>query len=169
MKQLDGVLKMDNTKGYAVAVLVALMCVSVLLAAYYPVLKPPAKEFTTIYLLDYQKEAANYPELLIIDQNSTFTVWVGVENHMGKSQYCEVLLKIIADPISLLPVEADVKDRYAKTIENGGAWEFLATVSINEPESYSVIFELWIYDDETGTLEFSRNYCVLDIEVVDQI
>jgi hypothetical protein len=39
-------------------------------------------------------------------------------------------------------------------------------VSINEPGSYSVIFELWIHD-ETGALKFSYNYCVLNIEVVD--
>jgi hypothetical protein len=30
-----------------------------------------------------------------------------------------------------------------------------------------VIFELWIYD-ETGTLTFSYNYCVLNVEVVNQ-
>ena len=168
MKKLGDILKMDNNKGYSVTVLIALVCVSVLLAAYYPVLKPPAKEFTTIYLLDSQKNALNYPELLIIDQNNTFTVWVGVENHIGKSQYCEVLLKVTTDPISSLPVEAEVKKRYARTIENGETWETLATVSINASGSYFVIFELWIYDDEAA-LQFSQNYCVLNIKFLDQL
>jgi hypothetical protein len=87
---------------------------------------------------------------------------------MGTRQSCEVLQKVINDPISSFPVEADAKSSYTKTIENGESWETLATVSINEPGSYSVIFELWIYD-EAGALKFSYNYCVLKIEVVDQL
>jgi len=158
---------MDNNKGYVVAVLIALVFVSVLLALYYPVLKPPARESMSIYLLDSQKEAEDYPELLIIDQNNTFTVWVGVENHMGRSQNFEVLLKVTTEPISSVPVEADEKNRYSTTIENGATWETLATVSVNETGSYSVVFELWIYD-EVGALEFSHNYCVLPVEVADQ-
>ena len=86
---------------------------------------------------------------------------------MGTRQSCEVLQKVINDPISSFPVEANVKSRYAKTIENGEIWETLATVSINELGSYSVIFELWIYDDEAGAFKFSHNYPVLKIEVVD--
>ena len=72
----------------------------------------------------------------------------------------------IGDMILSFPVETDVESSYAQNIENGESWETLATVSINEPGSYSVIFELWIYD-ETGALEFSYNYCVLPIEVVE--
>ena len=87
---------------------------------------------------------------------------------MGTRQSCEVLQKVVADTIFSFPAEADVESSYTKTIENGEKWETLATVSINELGSYSVIFELW-NQDETGALEFSHNYCVLNIEVVDQI
>ena len=86
---------------------------------------------------------------------------------MGASQSCEVLQKVIGDTIPSFPVEANAENHYAQTIENGAVWETLATVSINELGSHSVIFELWIYDD-TGALKFSHNYCVLNIEVVDQ-
>ena len=162
-------LKLINNKGYAIAITLALIVVFSLLLGYYliSILSPP-EGYSTIYLLDYpQKNAVDYPELLVINENSTFNVWVVVENHMGASQSCEVLQKVIGDTIPSFPVEANAENYYAQTIENGAIWETLATVSINELGSHSVIFELWIYDD-TGALKFSHNYCVLNIEVVDQ-
>jgi len=169
-RKLGKSLKLNDNKGYTVAVALALIFVSSLLIGYYVISRLPPEGYTTIYVLDYpQKKAIDYPELLVINENNTFKVWVGVENHMNKRQSCEVLQKVINGPISSFPVEADVESRYAKTIENGETWETLATVSINEPGNYSVIFELWIYNDKAEALQFSYNYCVLNIEVVDQI
>ena len=86
IKKLARSLNSDNNNGYKVAVLIALILVSILVASYYVLLKPPQKGYMTIYLLDSQKKAINYPELLVINQNNTFNVWVEVENHMGKSE-----------------------------------------------------------------------------------
>ena len=159
-----------SNKGYTIAVALALIFVSSLLIGYYFISRLPPEGYTIIYMLNYpQKKAADYPELLVINENNTFNVWVVVENHMGTRQSCEVLQKVINGPISSFPVEADVESSYAKTIENGETWETLATVSINEPGNYSVIFELWTYNDKAEALQFSYNYCVLNIEVVDQI
>jgi len=167
-RKLGKIPSLINNKGYTVAVAFALIVVFSLLMGYYliSVLSPP-EGYSTIYMLDYpQKKAIDYPEILIVNENNTFNVWIVVENHMRTRQSCEVLQKVIADMIPSFPVETDVESSYAQTIENGEAWETLAEVSINEPGSYSVIFELWIYD-ETGALEFSHDYCVLNIEVVD--
>ena len=161
-------LKLINNKGYAIAVALALIVVFSLLLGYYliSILSPP-EGYSTIYLLDYpQKNAVDYPELLVINENSTFNVWVVVENHMGASQSCEVLQKVIKGTIPSYPVDAEITSSYEKTMENGEIWETPAEVSINELGSYSLIFELWIYD-EAGALKFSHNYCVLKLEVVD--
>ncbi len=167
MRKLSKDLKLNDNKGYTIAVALALIVVSSLLIGYYLISRLPPEGYTTIYVLDSQKKAIDYAELLIVNENNTYNVWVVVENHMGTRQSCEVLQKVVSDPIFSFPVEADVESRYAKTIENDEVWEALATVSINEPGSYSVIFELWIYDAEVGALEFSHNYCVSKIEVVD--
>ena len=170
MSKIGRSLKLNDNKGYKIAIVLMLIVVSSLLISYYLISRLPPEGYTTIYMLDYQqKKAIDYPELLVVNENSTFNVWVVVENHMGTRQSCEVLQKVIAHTIPSFPVEADVESSYAQTIENGETWETLATVSINEPGSYSVIFELWIYDAEAGALEFSYNYCVLNIEVVDQL
>jgi uncharacterized membrane protein len=161
---------MDNNNGYAVSVLIALILVSILVASYYVLLRPPQKGYMTIYLLDYQqKKALDYPELLVINQNNTFKVWVEVENHMGKSQYSEVLLKVTNDTVPIFPFKADANATYVRTLENGETWETLSTIAINEPGNYLVIFELWVYDEKVGELQFSGNVCVLNIEVVDQV
>jgi hypothetical protein len=86
---------------------------------------------------------------------------------MATKQSCEVLQKVIGDMIPSFPVNATVESSYAQTLGSGESRETLATVSINEPGSYSVIFELWIYN-ENGALEFSHNYCVLRVDVVGQ-
>jgi len=167
-RKLGKIQSLISNKGYTIAIALALIFVSSLLIGYYFISRLPPEGYTTIYMLNYpQKEAADYPELLVVNENNTFNVWVVVENHMGTKQSCEVLQKVIADMIPSFPVEANAENSYEQTIENGETWETLATVSINEPGSYSVIFELWIYD-KTGALEFSYNYCVLNIEVVEQ-
>jgi uncharacterized membrane protein len=160
-------LKLGN-KGYKIAVALALIFVFSLLIGYYFVTRQPPEPYSTIYLLDQQKKAVDYPEILVINNNNTFSVYVVVENHMGAKQDFEVLQKVVNDTIPSFPVEAPVERSYTQTVENGEAWETLATVSINQSGSYSVIFELWIYDGSVGTFEFSHNYCVLNIEVTDQ-
>jgi uncharacterized membrane protein len=167
---LDRSLNLDKIEGYTVSVLIALILVSSVLVGYYVLARPPQKEFMTIYLLDYQqKKALNYPELLVINQNATFKVWVEVENHMGKSQLCEVLLKVINETVPIFPVEAAANANYTETLENGGTWEIPATVTINEPGNYSVVFELWTLSGEVGEFQFSGNACVLNVEVVNQV
>ncbi|UCF45054.1 MAG: DUF1616 domain-containing protein [Candidatus Bathyarchaeota archaeon] len=169
-RKLDKIQNLINNKGYTIAVALALIFVSSLFIGYYLISRLPPEGYTTIYMLNYpEKKASDYPELLIINENNTFNVWIAVENHMGTKQSCEVLQKVIADTIPSFPVEANVKSRYARAIENGETWETLATVSINEVGNYYVIFELWIYDDMAEELQFSYNYCVLPIEVADQL
>jgi uncharacterized membrane protein len=166
-RKLDEILKVSNN-GYRIAVALSLIFVFSLVIGYYFISRLPPAGYTTVYVLDYQhKKAIDYPELLVVNGNNTFDVWVDVENHMGTRQSFEVLQKVVAGSISSFPVEANAESSYTSTIENGATWETLATVSINEPGSYSVVFELWIQDD--NTFKFTYNYCVLNIEVVDQI
>jgi uncharacterized membrane protein len=168
MRKLAESLKLNGDKGYKIAVVLALIVVSSLLVGYYLISRLPPEGYTTIYSLDEQKKAIDYPELLVINENNTFNVWVGVENHMGKRQSFEVLQKVIKGTIPSYPVDAEITGSYEKTMENGDVWETPAEVSINEPGSHSVIFELWIYDENARAFKFSYNFCVLKTEVVDQ-
>jgi uncharacterized membrane protein len=170
MRKLGRSLKLNDDTGYTIAVVLALIVVSSLLMGYYLVSRLPPEGYSSIYTLDVQqKKAIDYPELLVINENNTFNVWVGVENHMGKSQSFEVLQKVIKDTVPTFPIDAEIRSRHEATVENGETWETLMSVSINEPGSYMVIFELWTRDETTTTFEFTYNYCVLKVDVVDHI
>ena len=159
-----------NNKGYKIAVAVVLIFVFSLLISYYFYVHMLSPEgYTAIYVLSYQeKKAVDYPELVVINENNTFNLWVEVENHMGAQQSCEVLQKVVNGMVPSFPVEANPEKNYTQMIDNGKTWEIPATVTISEPGSYSVIFELWIYDANVEAFKFSYNFCVLPIEVVDQ-
>jgi uncharacterized membrane protein len=168
MRKLGRSLKLNDDRGYTIAIVLMLIVVSSLLIGYYLISRLPPEGYSTIYILDSQKKAIDYPELVVINENNTFNMWVVVENHMGKRQSFEVLQKVIKGTIPSYPVDAEIASSYEKTMENGEIWETPAEVSINELGSYSVIFELWIYDDNARAFQFSYNYCVLKLEVIDQ-
>jgi uncharacterized membrane protein len=163
-------LKLNENKGSAIAIALVLILVSSMVGGYYLVthLSPP-EGYSTINLVDYpQKKAIDYPELLILNHNSTFNVYFQVENHMGSTRQCQVQLKVTNETITTLPIPVDPVSTYTETVENGQTWENLATVSINQPGNYSAVFELWLFDGNAGAFTFTYDYCVLHIEIIDQ-
>jgi len=162
-------LKLSDDKGYIVSIGLVLILVSSLVIGYYLITRLPPEGYTTIYLLDPQKKAIDYPELLVTDYNDTLNVWVKVENHMGEALQFDVRLKVINGTISALPVEIDPTNSYTKTLEKDESWEIMAKTTLNSPGNYSVAYELWICSQDTEEFEFTHNNCVLNIEVVDQI
>ena len=85
VKRIGRKIGLDDEKGYAVAIFLALIIVSAIVAGYYVVFRPQAEPYNTIYLLDANRKADDYPEVLVANQNSTFIVYVNVENHMATS------------------------------------------------------------------------------------
>ncbi|MFB3888118.1 MAG: DUF1616 domain-containing protein [Candidatus Bathyarchaeia archaeon] len=156
----------DEWHSYAVAVALALMLAVVLLGVYLVALRPVQEGYMTMYLLNSDRQATSFPEVFSAGQNNTLSVYVEVENHMEKSVDAQLLVKVAKDTIPKFPVDANAAESYAKRIEIGATWESQATVPLNEPGHYSVVFELWVPDPKTGELEFS-NYCVLNVQVQD--
>ena len=96
MKKLGGILSIKSTKNaYAVSVAIALLLASVLLVTYFVALRPVQEGYMTIYLLDSHRKAGDYPEFSVANVNSTFSVYVNVENHMGRTlNDTQVLVKV---------------------------------------------------------------------------
>jgi uncharacterized membrane protein len=166
VKKIGRKIGLNDEKGYAVAIFLALIIVSSVVIGYYVVLKPQPEGYNEIYLLDSQKKAIDYPEVLVANQNSTFNVYVNVENHMGgkDNQTYQVLVKITPN-LSGFPVEAQPIKTYEISLRDGDSWQNSASITENQVGSYSVVFELWQYKD--GTLEFTHNNCVLNIQVIN--
>ena len=157
---------LSDEKGAAVAVFVALIVVAAVVAGYYLLLAPPPEEYNVINLLDTQKQARNYPEVLVTNQNSTFTVFVNVENHMNSDQSYRVLTKVTKNLPANFPegLPVDPVNTYELNLAKGTSHQDQVTVTENELGSYSVVFELWRLD--SGEWMFTNNYCVLNIKVI---
>ena len=156
---------LNSEKGYVAAILIALVIVASIVAGYYILLKPEHEGYSTIYLLDSNNKAIDYPELAVANKNSTFNVQFVVENHMAQNESCQVLLKI-TKTTSLFPVDAPVSGTYEKSLEDGETWQDSATVSINQVGNYSVVFELWLKNQPNAPFEFSNNFSVLKLQVI---
>jgi uncharacterized membrane protein len=167
MKQLRNLNLKSDKNGYAVAVALSLLIASILLGVYYVAPRADPDGYMTIYVLDSQKKANSYPELLVAGENSTFSVYVEVENHMGNTIDFQVQLKVTSDMNPTFPVYGvEPKETFNGTIKDEGMWENIATVSsLNHAGNYMVIFELWILN-EKGVLQFSQDLCVLNVQVL---
>jgi uncharacterized membrane protein len=168
MKKISNNLPLESNKnGYALAIAIALVTASVLFGIYYVTLPPTQERYMTIYLLDYQRSSGNYPERLVNGENSTFSVYVEVENHRGINQSCQVQVKVISDMNPTFPVDTNATLTFNGTVENVASWENVATVSLNKAGDYSVVFELWI-SNQDKVIEYSGNFCLLNVQVVDK-
>jgi hypothetical protein len=157
--------KMGDDKGFVVAIVVALFIISYLLLSYFLVYRPIPEGYNTINMLDSQQKAVNYPEFAVLNQNSTFNVWLTVENHMGKPEKYEVLQKT-TPTMDSLPIAADPTNIYQKDLADGQKWESQVTVSLNQTGHCYVVFELWMFNSATNAYELNHyNLCSLSVEV----
>jgi uncharacterized membrane protein len=163
-KYLTRMAKLSDRNVYIVSVMLALAVVTALLVYSYISLRKP-NEFISMYVFDSQKKAEKYPELFIIGQNNTCQLWVIIENHMEIDISCKLQLKITNTPLSTIPVSTEANKSYETTIGKGDKWENPINITMEKPGNFHLIFELWVYDKETGKFEFSNIYIVLDVEV----
>lgn len=168
VKNIGRKIGLSDDKGYAVAIFLALIIVAALLGGYYVLFKPTPAGYSTIYILNSQNNAENYPQTLVANQNSTFTVPVTVVNNMGGTTQFEVLVKVTNDLTSVPINNTQSVATYQITLQNGKSWQKPVTITENQAGNYSVVFELWRYnsDPQVQAYQFTSNYCVLPIQVL---
>lgn len=165
LKKIGEALNTGDEKGVMVAVAVGLITIFAVVAGYYVVAHPKPEGYTTIYLLDAQGKAVDYPDTLVINQNNTFYVWV--ENHEGVTLACEVRLKIVNETGPLFPVdEGRLVSTYANTMADGEKCGIQPVVALHETGSHSIVFELWV--DDAGEFVFTGNAIVLNVEAIPE-
>lgn len=168
MKKLGRNLNIKNNQSaYTVAVAIALLLASVLLVTYYVALRPEPQRYMNIYLLDTQKKAGDYPEYVVAGVNSTFSVYVDVQNHNGTTVNFQVQVKVVSNMNPTFPVNLNPTQTLNGTVRDGETWENVTTTSLDQPGNYLVVYELWAADS-SGDLQFTGNQCVLNIQVAPQ-
>lgn len=142
-------------------ILIALVIMGALLVklAITPI---ETEQFSVIYYLDSGKKTDNIPKTVVLGENSTFSLWVGVENHEGKTRTYIVEVKIDDGNSPLNPSPLEATESFEKTLTNEERWEFPVTINIEQMGSNRVIFELSYFN---GTnLVYTGNWVNLSIE-----
>jgi uncharacterized membrane protein len=165
-KQIGRKIGINDEKGYGIAVFLALIVVIIVIAGFFvsDYINGKPQGYNTIYLLDANHKAADYAGILIANQNSTFSVYVCVENHNSITESYQVQVKITQN-LSSYPLTLIQPSQVFETgnIGSGEGWQNQSTITQNQPGEYAVVFEL--YRHSAGGLEFASNYCVLNFEV----
>ena len=166
-KRIGRKIGLDEEKGYAVAIFLALIIVSTTVIGYYVWFMPPPESYNTIYLLDPNKKAVDYPEVLVANKNSTFSIYVNVEDHMREAASYQVQVKI-ANSLTTFPVDIPPNQTIdmGRISNDGKPVEKAVTITQNVPGEYSVVFELWQQGSD-GSPTFTQNYCVLKTQVTN--
>jgi uncharacterized membrane protein len=143
----------SEEKTIILTILVALV-IMVALLVYMVFFMPAQKEpFTSMYLLDSEKQLENIPKTVVLGENSTFTLWVGVENWNDTTIEYSVQVSLDEGNSS-----AELIGCFNRTLANGENWEFQVTISIDQLGSHTVTFELLFFNeaennwDQTGIL-----------------
>jgi uncharacterized membrane protein len=149
----------SEEKTVTVTILVAIVILAGLLI--YLALTPPQQNpSTTIYVLDAEKQAENYPKTVVLGVNSTFPLWVGVENNNGTTSTFTVKIKLDDGRGNVDPSPAEPVESYEKTLADGELWEFQVTITVDQVGSNRIIFELWSSDEYLG------NWVDLSLEAI---
>jgi uncharacterized membrane protein len=153
---------MPEEKTIILTVLIALLIISALLVNL--ALQPPKEEkFSVIYYLDSEKQTDNLPKTVILGENSTFSLWVGVENHNDATMDYSVLVKIDNGTAPIGSNQTKATESFSRTLVDEETWEFPATVTINQLGHNRILFELWFLN-KNQTMEYSGIEASLSLE-----
>jgi uncharacterized membrane protein len=160
---------LNDDGGVGLPVFLALIVVIATVVGIYGYITITAQPepYNTMFLLDANQQAVNYPHVLVANQNSTFSLTVQVDNHMGQEQDYQVQTKIVKN-LLLTPngVEAPTVNTYDFTLANKASNQHTVTVTENTPGNYTVVYELWS-KNSSGNYSFTGNYCILNIQVTN--
>jgi len=153
----------SEEKTIILTVVVALVIISALLVNL--VLTPaPAEKFSTIYYLDSEKQTENLPKTVVLSENRTLSLWIGVENHNGTTIDYHVLVKYDDGKSPVDPSPVEPTESFEKTLADGETWEFPLTVTIDTLGSNRVIFELWYLNATSLDPEYTGNWVNISVE-----
>jgi uncharacterized membrane protein len=148
----------SEEKTIILTILVAL-AIMVALLVYVVFFTPAQKEpFTSLYLLDSEKQLENIPKTVVLGENSTFSLWVGVENRNDTTIEYSVQVSLDEGNSS-----AELVGCFNRTVANGETWEFPVTISIDHPGSNMVIFELLFFDETKNG--WSQTGILIDLSI----
>ena len=157
--------KFSDRNTRLISVILALAVTLTLLVYNYTLVKMN-QEHINFYVLDPYKRAENYPEVLVVGKNNTCRLWIVVENYMEQKIKGKVFLKVADRPVSTIPVPIEANVSYDVEVESGRSWENQVEIVIEKTGRFTLVFELWVFNEEARKLEF-YHFIVFPIDVIE--
>lgn len=156
----------SEEKVIVVTILVAIVIMSAVLV--YTMLTEPieSEQFSAMYILDSEKMADNYPKTVVLGTNSTFSLWVGVENQNDKTIEYSVQAKLDDGTSTGDPSTAQLVDCFNKTLTNKETWEFQVPISIDRQGNNRIIFELWFFNQTENDWSYTGTRFNFSVEAI---
>ncbi len=140
-KEADLLQETDEEKIIIVAVLSALIVVAGLLVIV-SMTPAPQQNFVSFYILNSDKRADNYPSLMILGRNNTYTFWMGAENFISRIEYVVVNVNVANGS---QPEETAFT--FERVLFNQEKWEIPLPVTFNQTGVYKITSDLGLYDE----------------------
>jgi uncharacterized membrane protein len=152
-------------KTIILTILVALVILGALLVNL--ALDTPSEEkFVAIYLLDSEKQAENFPKTVVLGENNTLALWVGVENQNDITMDYSVQVKVDDGKSPVDPSPAEPIQSFEKTLVDKEIWEFQVTITIDQLGSHRIIFELWFSDETQDDPDYTGSWVCLSLDAI---
>ena len=133
----------NNTqeKTIIVTIIIALIILSGLLVYLVFFTETEEERFSAIYFLDEDGTLENFPKTVILGQNNTFKLIVGVINENGSMM--DYLVKVNIDDGNSIynPNDGNVYT----TLKDGETWESGVDIFLDTPGTNKIIFELYAH------------------------
>ena len=160
----------NEEKTIIVTILIALLVFAALLVKLTFFTPIETEPFSGIYYLDSEKQTTNLPKTVILGENSTFSLWLGVENQNGTKTPIDYIVKLKIDdgkePIN--PSLSEPVETFENTLNNGDTWEFPVTINIEKAGTNRIIFELWYMNATSGMDQYTGNWVNLSVDAIQK-
>ncbi|MDG6223399.1 MAG: DUF1616 domain-containing protein [Candidatus Bathyarchaeota archaeon] len=157
----------NEEKTVILTIAIAVVIIGALLVQLTLLTPINAEKCSALYYLDSNKQTENLPSTIILGENSTFSLWVGVENQNNEPLDYQVLMKIDDGKGVLNQSSAEVIEYFDQTLEDNDIWEFPVEITIEKLGTNRIIFELFIWNATATEYQYSGIWVNLSVEAIE--
>jgi len=156
----------SEEKTIIITILVALVIIGALLVNLVFFTPVETEPFSAIYYLDSEKKTTNLPKTVVLGENSTFSLWVGVENQNYTIIDYQVWIKMDDGKGLLNHTSTEYIQSFEKTLAHGKIWEFPVTINIEQLGLNRISFELRFFNGTANKFQYSGKWVSLSVEAL---
>ena len=158
----------DNSeeKTIIIIIIIALVILSALLLNLVVFTPAETELFSAIYYLDSGKMTTNLPKTVVLGENNTISLWVGVQNMNGTTMNYEVDISMDNGQGQINRSLAESVKRFEITLDNGETEEVPVTITINQLGQNRIIFDLNVFNITINEFQPSGKRVWLSVEAI---